>query len=81
VIGLKTAAAYRNGLTPVLCVGESDRGTAADAIKHCICEIDGVLNRAGSLDITRRTIVAYEPQGATGAAEPPPRRSSSAKSS
>jgi triosephosphate isomerase len=70
VIGLKTAAAYRNGLTPVLCVGEPDRGTAADAIKHCIREIDGVLNRAGSLGSTGRTIVAYEPQWAIGAAEP-----------
>jgi len=70
VIGLKTAAAYRNGLTPVLCVGEPERGTAADAIKHCIREIDGVLNRAGSLGTAGRTIVAYEPQWAIGAAEP-----------
>ncbi len=70
VIGLKTAAAYRNELTPVLCVGEPGRGTAANAIKHCIREIDGVLNRAGSLGSTGRTIVAYEPQWAIGAAEP-----------
>ncbi|MDQ0867155.1 triose-phosphate isomerase family protein [Arthrobacter globiformis] len=70
VIGLKTAAAYRNGLTPVLCVGEPGRGTAADAVKYCIREIDGVLNRAGSLGSTGRTIVAYEPQWAIGAAEP-----------
>jgi triosephosphate isomerase len=70
VIGLKTAAAYRNGLTPVLCVGEPGRGTAADAIKYCIREIDGVLNRAGSLGSTGRTILAYEPQWAIGAAEP-----------
>ena len=70
VIGLKTAAAYRNGLTPVLCVGEPGRGTAKDAIRHCIREFDGVLNRAGSLGSTGRTIVAYEPQWAIGAAEP-----------
>jgi triosephosphate isomerase len=70
VIGLKTAAAYRNGLTPVLCVGEPVRGTAADAVKHCIREIEGVLNRAASLGPARRTIVAYEPQWAIGAPEP-----------
>lgn len=70
VIGLKTAAAYRNGLTPVLCVGEPARGTASDAIRYCIREIDGVLNRAGSLAGTGRTIVAYEPQWAIGASEP-----------
>ena len=70
VIGLKTAAAYRNGLTPVLCVGEPEHGTAADAIKYCIREIDGVLNRAGSLGTAGRTIVAYEPQWAIGAPEP-----------
>jgi triosephosphate isomerase len=70
VIGLKTAAAYRNGLTPVLCVGEPGHGTAADAIKYCSREIDGVLNRAGTLGSPGRTIVAYEPQWAIGAAEP-----------
>jgi triosephosphate isomerase len=70
VIGHKTAAAYRNGLTPVLCVGEPDRGTTAHAIKYCIREIDGVLNRAGSLGAASRTIVAYEPQWAIGATEP-----------
>ncbi|CAI3803501.1 triose-phosphate isomerase family protein [Pseudarthrobacter sp. MM222] len=70
VIGLKTAAAFRNGLTPVLCVGEPARGTAADAARYCIREIDAVLNRAESLGQSGRTIVAYEPQWAIGAAEP-----------
>jgi triosephosphate isomerase len=70
VIGLKTAASYRNGLTPVLCVGEPGRGTAHDAVRHCISEIDAVLNRAESLGQSGRTIVAYEPQWAIGAAEP-----------
>jgi triosephosphate isomerase len=70
VIGLKTAAAYRNGLTPVLCVGEPDRGTATDATRYCIREIDAVINRAESLGQPGRTIVAYEPQWAIGAAQP-----------
>lgn len=70
VIGLKTAAAYRNGLTPVLCVGEPVQGTAAEAVAYCARELDAVLHRASSLDLAKRTIVAYEPQWAIGAPEP-----------
>jgi L-erythrulose 1-phosphate isomerase len=70
VIGLKTAAAYRNGLTPVLCVGELQQGSVEEAITRCTAEIDAALNRAQSLGPARRTIVAYEPQWAIGAPEP-----------
>lgn len=70
VIGLKTAAAYRNGLTPVLCVGERQQGSVEEAITRCSAEIDAVLNRAQSLGRAARTIVAYEPQWAIGAPEP-----------
>ncbi|MGF4041766.1 triose-phosphate isomerase family protein [Paenarthrobacter nitroguajacolicus] len=70
IIGLKTAAAYRNGLTPVLCVGELTAGSPEEAIAHCTAEIDAALNRAGSLGPTKRTIVAYEPQWAIGAPQP-----------
>lgn len=70
IIGLKTAAAYRNGLTPVLCVGELNAGSAEEAIAHCTAEIDAALKRAQSLAPAGRTIVAYEPQWAIGAPEP-----------
>lgn len=70
VIGMKTAAAYRNGLTPVLCVGESGQGSVQEAVARCSGEIDGVLNRARSLGPATRTIVAYEPQWAIGAPKP-----------
>ncbi|MDQ0691245.1 triose-phosphate isomerase family protein [Arthrobacter sp. W4I7] len=70
IIGLKTAAAYRNGLTPVLCVGELQQGSAKEAIARCSAEIDAALNRARSVAPTGRTIVAYEPQWAIGAPEP-----------
>ena len=69
-IGLKTAAAYRNGLTPVLCVGELSAGSPEEAIAQCTADIDGVLKRASSLAPAGRTIVAYEPQWAIGAPEP-----------
>jgi L-erythrulose 1-phosphate isomerase len=70
IIGLKTAAAYRNGLTPVLCVGELTAGSPEEAIAQCTAEIDAALNRAESLGPVGRTIVAYEPQWAIGAPEP-----------
>ncbi|MFK0006539.1 triose-phosphate isomerase family protein [Paenarthrobacter sp. NPDC090520] len=70
VIGLKTAAAYRNGLTPVLCVGELTAGSPEEAIAQCTAEIDAALNRAATLGPAGRTIVAYEPQWAIGAPEP-----------
>lgn len=70
IIGLKTAAAYRNGLTPILCVGELQTGSVEEAVARCSAEIDAALNRAQSLGPAGRTIVAYEPQWAIGAAEP-----------
>jgi len=70
VIGLKTAAAYRNGLTPILCVGEQQRGSVEEALTRCSAEIGAALHRAASLGPTGRTIVAYEPQWAIGAPEP-----------
>ncbi|CAN7187289.1 triose-phosphate isomerase family protein [Arthrobacter sp. LjRoot14] len=70
IIGLKTAAAYRNGLTPVLCVGELQQGSIEEAVARCTAEIDAALNRAQSLGPAARTIVAYEPQWAIGAPEP-----------
>lgn len=70
IIGLKTAAAYRNGLTPVLCVGELQQDSAEEAVIRCTAEIDAALNRAQSVAPTGRTIVAYEPQWAIGAPEP-----------
>jgi triosephosphate isomerase len=70
IIGLKTAAAYRNGLTPVLCVGELVQGSVEEAVTCCSAEIDAALVRAQSLGPAGRTIVAYEPQWAIGAPEP-----------
>ena len=69
-IGLKTVAAYRNGLTPVLCVGElrpgSGRKPSGTAPRTSTPRSTG----HGRLGPAARTIVAYEPQWAIGAAEP-----------
>lgn len=71
-IALKTAAAWRNGLTPVLCVGEEQRGSVQQAIAICQAQLTSALNRAQQQQLTGHVVVAYEPQWAIGSAEPAP---------
>ncbi len=66
IVALKTAAALRNGIAPVLCVGEPER--SPDAAQYCIEQLRSAL--AGAPE--GRVIVAYEPVWAIGAAEPAP---------
>ncbi len=68
-IAAKTAAAYRNRLTPILCVGELHRGTAASAVKECLAQLDSALTMSVDAS-TGPLVIAYEPQWAIGAAEP-----------
>lgn len=70
VVRAKTAAALRNALTPVLCVGEAIAGDPADAARECIRQFDDALLTARSAGETGRIIVAYEPLWAIGAPEP-----------
>ncbi|MFE7199189.1 triose-phosphate isomerase family protein [Pseudonocardia alni] len=72
VVAAKTLAALRNGLTPVLCVGETDRsgaGRAADAVR---AQVDHALAPALAAGHTGPVVVAYEPVWAIGAPEPAP---------
>jgi triosephosphate isomerase (TIM) len=59
-IAAKTAAAYRNGLTPILCVGEQRQSTVEAAAAECVAQ----LHSSGPV------VVAYEPVWAIGADEP-----------
>ncbi len=68
-VARKTAAALRNGLTPVLCVGEPEQTDAGAAAAHCIAEFDGAVSAADP-GTAGRILVAYEPHWAIGAAEP-----------
>jgi triosephosphate isomerase len=73
----KVAACWRNRLTPVLCVGESRRGTPGDAATACVEEAREVLGGAAAVlaDAARpggRVILAYEPHWAIGRPEPAP---------
>lgn len=64
-VALKTAAAVRNGLVPVICVGESGMDGADDAVRVCLAQLDNALSRLSAGLNT--VIVAYEPEWAIGA--------------
>jgi triosephosphate isomerase len=66
LVAAKTAAALRNGIVPVLCLGETERGPAEDAAAFVLTQLHDALAGAAA----GRVIVAYEPVWAIGAAEP-----------
>jgi triosephosphate isomerase len=66
VVRQKTAAALRNGLVPVLCVGEADPMAIPDAADECIRQLESALGDQQP----RVLVVAYEPHWAIGAPEP-----------
>ena len=72
VVARKTLAGLRNGLAPVLCIGEQDRGPAADAAELCIRQLESALAPARDSATGGGLVVAYEPVWAIGAPEPAP---------
>lgn len=66
IVADKTAAALRNGIAPVLCIGETEQGDAERAALVCVAQLESAL--AGAPD--GRVIVAYEPVWAIGADQP-----------
>jgi triosephosphate isomerase len=69
MVAAKTAAAVRNGLVPLLCVGEAERTTPETAARDCVRQVERAL-----AEVTDSTEVwiAYEPYWAIGATEPAP---------
>ncbi len=66
IVAAKTAAALRNGIAPVLCIGEESTSAPDDAALTCIAQLRAALADAPA----GRVIVAYEPVWAIGAAQP-----------
>ena len=66
IVAAKAAAALRNGLAPVLCIGEPVKTDPVDAARSCLTQLDSALEGAAP----GKVIVAYEPVWAIGAPAP-----------
>lgn len=70
VVAAKTRAALRNGLIPIICVGEARSGDPGEAVDECVAQVRAALGPADRAGLTGEVIVAYEPLWAIGAAAP-----------
>ncbi|GAB6903078.1 triose-phosphate isomerase family protein [Kineosporia succinea] len=70
VVAAKTAAALRNGLVPVLCIGEPEPVSAEEAAAECVRQLVSALQTSDRRGLGGNVVVAYEPIWAIGAAEP-----------
>jgi triosephosphate isomerase len=65
----KAAALSRHAIAPIVCIGETTRGTVDDAVAACRSQTDPVLAAVPSAD---DVVFAYEPVWAIGADRPAP---------
>ena len=69
VCNAKVRAAYRNGLTPILCVGEGlDIRKAGGQVSHVLAQLDGALKDIPA-EQAESIVIAYEPVWAIGTGE------------
>jgi triosephosphate isomerase len=69
-VALKVEAALRNGLCPVVCIGEEVRTPPEPATRSCLEQLDAALSHVSRGELDGPVIVAYEPRWAIGGAEP-----------
>ncbi|KAH6717236.1 triosephosphate isomeras-like protein [Leptodontidium sp. MPI-SDFR-AT-0119] len=64
-VARKARAAERNGLMPLVCIGEKSHGAVDEAVRECKPQIESIL------DVTSEEVIfAYEPVWAIGQPEP-----------
>lgn len=68
VIQHKTRSAIRAGLVPLICVGEAEEGSAADAARQCLAQAVAAIGEDDEAEL----VLAYEPVWAIGADQPAP---------
>ncbi|WP_333767600.1 triose-phosphate isomerase [Streptomyces sp. IBSBF 2435] len=69
IVNAKVKAAYRNGLTPIVCVGEGlDVRKAGQQVPHTLAQLDGAL-RDIPVEQAASIVIAYEPVWAIGTGE------------
>ncbi|WP_104136835.1 triose-phosphate isomerase family protein [Cryobacterium sp. Y62] len=69
IVSAKTYATFRNGLIPVLCIGEDSLVNADAASLECIRQLDASLEKSREAGAVGPVVIAYEPIWAIGAAE------------
>lgn len=79
IVNAKVKAAYKHGLTPILCVGEElDVREAGNHVEHTLAQVEGGLKDLAA-EQAESVVIAYEPCGpsapARSAAPTTPRRS------
>ncbi len=68
-VNLKVQAALRNGLTPILCVGEGlETRKAGEQVAFTLAQLDAALAGVASSDVAN-LVIAYEPIWAIGTGE------------
>jgi triosephosphate isomerase (TIM) len=68
-VNAKVKAAFKEELTPILCVGEGlEVRKAEEHLSHTLAQLDGALEKV-SADQARQIVVAYEPVWAIGTGE------------
>jgi triosephosphate isomerase len=69
LINAKVKAAYRHGLTPILCVGEGLQvRKAGNQVAHTLAQVDGALKDIPAEQVAS-IVIAYEPVWAIGTGE------------
>ncbi len=69
LVNEKAKAAFRNGLLPIICVGEGlDVRRDGRHVPHCLAQVDGAFDGIPA-DQARTAVVAYEPVWAIGTGE------------
>ncbi|MFC5907230.1 triose-phosphate isomerase [Streptacidiphilus monticola] len=69
IVNAKVKAAFRNGVVPILCVGEGlDVRKAGDQVSYTLAQLDGALEGVPAADV-EKIVVAYEPVWAIGTGE------------
>ncbi|KDN82658.1 triose-phosphate isomerase [Kitasatospora cheerisanensis] len=69
IVNAKVKAAYRNGITPILCIGEPlDIRKAGTHVEYTLGQLDGALDGVPASD-AETIVVAYEPVWAIGTGE------------